>query len=218
MRDLTRFAPKRSRSPETLHAFPPRPPVVPPRRHPRARRFDRRACADPGEDLADKLVADRGDEVRRGLQALRLRQPRRAEGRHLQRRGGRHFRQLQSFIVRGTPAAGLGGFGGMPLRHADAAGDGRAGHQPCPHRRSLHLSGRLLLRHLPPRPGGEMARRKADHRRGRGLVVRGAEGQQSALRPLLRQRDRGEGDLRARGPVHLRPEGQPGAAAHHGST
>ena len=42
----------------------------------------------------------------------------------------------------------------------------------------LRLSGGLFLRHLPPAPGGALARRQAGDRRGRDLLLREPEGQQ----------------------------------------
>ena len=50
-------------------------------------------------------------------------------------------------------------------------------------------------------------------RRRRGLLLRDPQGEPARLRLLLRQRDEGRADGRARGHLHLRREGQPRTAA-----
>ena len=131
-------------------------------------------------------LADRRVEIRREFPALRLRQPGRAEGRHAELRRGRHVRQLQpvsSCTARRRPALRLRRR--PALRHADGAGDRRRQHQPPADRRRLQISRRFFLGDLPPRPARQMARRQADHRRRRDLVVQRAEGQQPDVQPLL---------------------------------
>ena len=126
------------------------------------------------------------------------------------------FDSFNPYIVRGTPGRRLRRIRRRPaLRHADGAGDRRAERQPSADRRRLQISGRFFLGDLPARSARQMARRQADHRRRRDLVVQRAEGQQPDVQPLLRQRDRGGGDFRPRGRVPFRPEGQSRTAADH---
>ena len=141
-------------------------------------------------DYADPAAPKGGDGAPRRAGRLRQLQPRRRrpEGRPRRRR----------------PA---------DLRYADDRVLGRAVHLLRPARRGGAGRPRPRLGLVPPARERPLARRQADHPRGRGLVLRRAEGQQPVLRRLLPDGREGRGDRAARGHLHLHRDRQPRAAA-----
>ena len=164
-----------------------------------------------GRRLAPRPVALGRAALRGRLQAFRLRQPERAEGRRRAARLSGHLRQPQPRRRRREGRAR--GSHRAHLRHADDELAGRGRHRIRPPRRGGALPGRFLVGDLPPACGGALARRHAGDARRRDLLLRGPQGEQPAIRLLLQERHAGRADRRARGHLHLRREGQPRAAA-----
>ena len=107
-----------------------------------------------------------------GFRAFRLRQSGRAEGR---RGAARHRRAASTASTRSSharqPAPRASGYLYDTLMTSVLR---RAEHQRAirPDRRSGVVPGRLFERHVPAAAGGALARRRADHGRGRGLELR----------------------------------------------
>ena len=169
-----------------------------------ASRLDRlRAQAAGKRGLAARPVAVRRPEISARLQAIRLRQCRRAERRHGARRSRiGTFDNFNMVVagVKGTLATGIDLIYDTLL----VVGARRSLDRIRPARRSGQLSGRFLLGLLPAARGSEMARRQADDARGRDLFLRGLQEIQSAARRLLPPRRQGGEDRRPRDHLHLR--------------
>ena len=183
----------------------------------RRHRLRDRACSRAPTNGAPSSSLIGEFQIRRELPALRLRQPGRAEGRHAEF-GGVAARSTASIPTscRASPAAGFAAFGGGLLY--DTLMEQSTDEPSISHpliADAYKYPGRFFLGHLPHRSAREMARRQADHRRRRGLVVQRAEGQQPDVQSLLCQCDRGGGDFRSRGRIPFRPEGQSRTAADH---
>ena len=149
----------------------------------------------PGERGAEpRAVAVRRSQIRSRLQAFRLRQPGRAEGRHDAALGDRHLRQPEPVYRQGR----RGGRHRPDLRHADAVLRGRARQRIRPRRRKRRSRPGPQIGAVHAAQGGALSRRLADDAGGRDLDLRHAAREGPADVPLLlrrrRPRSRSEGE------------------------
>ena len=129
------------------------------------------AIAEPGAEAPSRVVAARRAPAQGRLQAFRLGQPGRAEGRPRQAMGRRHIRQPQQL----QPPGRAGRRHWPDLRSAHGVerrrGDGRV--RP---RRGMDLvPARLFVGHVRAACRRALPRRPADHAGGRDLLARRAE-------------------------------------------
>ena len=168
---------------------PPSPPATAPETQPAPAAAPPRRSGEPGrpgavsraggEPAPPCAVADRRAEVPGRLQAFRLGQPRRAQGRHAARLCRRLVRQPQ-------PLLGEGRSGRRPrpcLRLADGRQPRRAVVRVLPHLRVGLLSGRLLVGDLRAQSQGTLPGRLADHARGRDLLASRRRRRRTRARP-----------------------------------
>ena len=122
------------------------------------------------------------------------------------------FDTLNPFVVKGVPAAGIGGI----FDTLTVALRGRARQRIRPRRRKHRTRPRQALGALHAAQGGAVSRRHADDAGGRRLDLRDAAGEGPADVPLLlRRRDQGREGGRARRPLLVQIGGQPRIAADH---
>ena len=123
------------------------------------------------------------------------------------------FDTLNPFVIRGVPAPGIGGiFDSLTVESQD---------EPFSQygliAETIEVPADRSWVAFTLRPQARFHDGSPDHGRGRDLDVRDPQGEGPALLPeLLRPGHEGREGRRAQGPLHVRPRGQPGAAADRG--